>query len=226
MNPLKILVACEFSGVVRDAFNARGHHAISCDLVPSEAPGPHLICDVRDLLFGESWDLIVAHPPCTYLCSSGLHWNKRVPGRAALTEDALNFVKLLLDADCPRIALENPVGCISSRVRKPDQIIQPYEFGEDASKATCLWLKGLPKLKPTLRMNPKLACPRCKKLSVYGSAECVNCGAEGGLLRPVWGNQTPSGQNKLGPSPTRAADRARTYAGVAAAFAEQWGGAE
>jgi len=116
---------------------------MSCDLLPTEAPGPHYEGDVLDIL-GDGWDLMVAHPPCTYLTSSGLHWNKRVPGRAELTEQALAFVLTLLNAPIPKIALENPVGCISSRIRKPDQIIQPYEFGADASKKTCLWLKGLP----------------------------------------------------------------------------------
>lgn len=140
---MRVLVACEFSGIVRDAFIAAGHDAVSCDLLPTERPGPHHQGDVLPLL-SQGWDMMIAHPPCTYLCSSGLHWNTRRPERAILTEEALLFVRTLLDAPIPRIALENPVGCISTRIRKPEQIIQPWMFGEDASKGTCLWLKGLP----------------------------------------------------------------------------------
>src|SRR5574337_1850262 len=144
---MKVLVACEFSGVVREAFTRRGHYAVSCDYLPSDLPGIHYQGDVRDLL-NKGWDLMIAHPPCTYLASSGLHWNARRPERAALTEEALEFVKILMEAPIERIAIENPIGCISTRIRKPDQIIQPWMFGDDASKATCLWLKNLPLLKP------------------------------------------------------------------------------
>jgi len=193
---VKVLVACEFSGTVRDAFISMGHEAMSCDLLPSEAPGPHHCGDVIDLL-GQGWDLMIAHPPCTYLAVSGLHWNKRRPERAKLTEDALDFVRLLLDAPIPRIALENPIGCISSRIRKPDQIIQPWQFGHDASKATCLWLKGLPLLRHT---------------------EVLPGGREARRA-----NQTASGQNKLPPSADRWKLRSLTYPGIAKAMAEQWG---
>ena len=134
---MRVLVACEFSGIVRDAFRALGHDAVSCDLLPTEQPGPHIQGDVLGVL-DQGWDLMIAHPPCTYLCSSGLHWNKRIPARVALTESALQFVQNLLTAPIPRIALENPIGCISTRIRKPDQILQPWHFGDDASKATCL----------------------------------------------------------------------------------------
>ena len=119
---MRVLVACEFSGTVRDAFTRQGQYAVSCDLLPSETPGDHYQGDVRDILH-DGWGMLIAHPPCTYLAGSGLHWNKRVPGRAALTEEALEFVRLLLTAPIPRIALENPIGCISSRIRKPDQTI-------------------------------------------------------------------------------------------------------
>jgi hypothetical protein len=145
---VKILVACETSGRVRDALRARGHKAISCDLLPSETPGPHIQGDVRNWLTPD-WDMLIAFPPCPYLCSSGLHWNSRRPGRAEKTEEALAFVRLLLEAPIGKIALENPIGCISTRIRKPSQIIQPYQFGDDASKATCLWLVNLPLLAPT-----------------------------------------------------------------------------
>lgn len=195
----KVLVACEYSGVVRDAFRAAGHDARSCDLLPTEAPGMHYQCDVLEIL-GEPWDLMIAHPPCTYLCSSGLHWNKRRPERAALTEQALAFVRALLDAPIARVALENPIGCISTRIRRPTQTIQPWQFGHDASKATCLWLKNLPKLTPTQLIPPRI----------------VN-----GKRR--WANQTDSGQNKLAPSEDRWKIRSETYAGIAAAMADQWG---
>jgi hypothetical protein len=142
---------------------------------------------------------MVAHPPCTYLCSSGLHWNKRRPGRQALTEQALLFVQTLMDCPIKRIAIENPTGCISTRIRKPDQIIQPWMFGHPESKTTCLWLKNLPLLHPT---NVLVKSPGSR-----------------------WDNQTPSGQNKLGPSSDRWKLRSLTYPGIAAAMASTWGSA-
>lgn len=142
---MRVLVACEFSGIVRDAFLAREHDALSCDLLPTESPGPHYQGDVRDVL-GDGWDLMIAHPPCTHLAVSGARWFK---DKQAEQEEALAFVRLLLDAPIPRIALENPVSIISSRIRKPDQIIQPWMFGHGETKATCLWLKGLQPLQPT-----------------------------------------------------------------------------
>ncbi len=197
---MKILVACEYSGRVRDAFRAAGHDAWSCDLLPCDAdPAYHIQGDVVPLL-GQGWDLMVAHPPCTYLCSSGLHWNKRVEGRQAKTEAALDFVRTLLSCPIPRVAIENPVGCISTRIRKPDQTIQPWQFGHDASKATCLWLKELPLLRPTAIISPRM---------VNG--------------KPRWANQTDSGQNRLGPSTDRWKIRSETYSGIATAMAQQWG---
>lgn len=142
---MKVLVACEYSGVVRDAFRARGHEAVSCDLLPSEAPGPHYEGDVREII-AANWDLMIAHPPCTHLAVSGARWFKDKQQEQA---EALEFVRLLLAADIPRIALENPISIISSRVRKPDQIIQPWQFGHGETKATCLWLKNLSPLRPT-----------------------------------------------------------------------------
>jgi hypothetical protein len=197
---LRVLVACEYSGAVRDAFRALGHDAMSCDILPAEAAGPHYEGDVRDVLY-DGWDIMIAFPPCTYLCASGLHWNKRRPGRAQQTEDALDFVRLLLDAPIDMIALENPVGCISTRIRKYTQSIQPHQFGADASKQTCLWLKNLPALVPTENVLPRM---------VDG--------------RPRWSNQTDSGQNRLPPSETRAHERSKTYLGIAQAMAAQWGG--
>lgn len=201
---MRILVACEYSGIVRDAFRALGHDAWSCDLLPTEEPGPHYKADAMAIIgqgiHGQPWDMLICHPPCTYLSSSGLHWNRRRPGRAALTEDAIRFAVGLMECDIPHIAMENPIGCLSTRFRKPDQIIQPHQFGEDGSKATCLWLKGLPKLRPTKHIAPRI---------VDG--------------KPRWANQTDGGQNKLAPSDHRAHDRSKTYPGIAQAMAEQWG---
>jgi hypothetical protein len=142
---LNVLVACEYSGTVRDAFTKRGHFAVSCDLLPTESPGLHWQGDVADIL-DCGWDLMIAHPPCTHLAVSGARWFKN---KVVEQREALDFVRLLLDAPVPRIALENPVSIISSRIRKPCQIIQPWQFGHGEVKATCLWLKGLPKLTPT-----------------------------------------------------------------------------
>lgn len=142
---LRVLVACEYSGRVRDAFIAAGHDALSCDLLPTDSPGLHYQGDVLDIV-GRGWDLMVAHPPCTHLAVSGARWFK---DRRVEQEEALEFVRLLMGAPIARIAVENPVSIISSRIRKPDQIIQPWQFGHGETKATCLWLKGLPKLAPT-----------------------------------------------------------------------------
>lgn len=200
---MKILVACEYSGVVRDAFTRLGHDVTSCDLLPTDTPGKHYQGDVRDII-DAGWDLMVAHPPCTYLCSSGLHYNLKRPGRSALTEEALEFVKFLWSAPIPRIAIENPIGCISTRMCKPTQIIQPYQFGHNASKATCLWLRNLPPLKPTKTIPPKLMVYRGKTVK-------------------RWGNQTPHGSNNLPPSKDRWKIRSLTYQGIADAMAAQWG---
>lgn len=145
---MKVLVACEYSGRVRDAFRRHGHDAWSCDLLPTEAPGPHFMAPVEYVL-NLGWDLMVAHPPCTYLAVSGM-WattsGKRDP---ALTDQALDFVRLLMAAPIPRWCIENPISVISSTIRKPDQIIQPWEHGHGETKATCLWLHNLPKLRPS-----------------------------------------------------------------------------
>lgn len=193
---MNILIACEYSGTVREAFARRGHFAMSCDLLETEIPGVHWQGDVADVL-NEGWDLMIAHPPCTYLSVSGMHWTTRGLRDPKLTEDALAFVQLLMNAPIPRIAIENPVSIISSRIRKPDQIVQPWWFGDDASKKTCLWLKDLPLLQPTNKLEGDDKTRRA--------------------------NQTPSGQNKLGPSEDRWKERSRTYQGIADAMAEQWG---
>ena len=190
---MKVLIACEYSGVVRDAFIDQGHDAISCDLLPTDALGPHYQGDVRDIL-NNGFDLMIAHPPCTHLAVSGARWFK---DKQVEQVEALDFIRLLLSAPVGKIALENPISIISSRIRKPNQIIQPWQFGHPESKSTCLWLKNLPKLIPT-DVLPLPASGR-------------------------WSNQTPSGQNKLGPSPDRWKERSKTYQGIAEAMAQQWG---
>lgn len=182
---MRVLVACEFSGTVRDAFAARGHDAWSCDLLPSETEGQHIQGDVLAVL-DQGWDLMVAHPPCTHLAVSGARWFKDKQVEQA---EALDFVRALLNAPIPRIALENPVSIISSKIRKPDQIIHPWQFGHGETKATCLWLKGLPKLAPT---------------DVVDGREAK--------------------VHRMPPSENRWRERSRTYKGIAAAMAEQWGG--
>jgi len=193
---MKVLVACEYSGTVRDAFIRAGHEAMSCDLLPTDASGPHFQGDVKEII-NDGWDLMIAHPPCTYLSVSGMHWTTRGLRDPQLTEDALAFVQYLMAAPIERIAVENPISIISSRIRKPDQIIQPWWFGHDASKKTCLWLKNLPLLTPTDLLP--------------------------GDTKTRRSNQTASGQNKLPPSRDRWKIRSATYKGIADAMAEQWG---
>jgi hypothetical protein len=215
---VRVLVACEYSGRVRDAFIAAGHDATSCDLLPSESAGPHHQGDVIELLHG-GWDLMIAHPPCTYLTVAAewaykdVQTKKIKPGtligqaRRDAREQAVRFVMALANAPIPRIAIENPIGVLSTRWREPDQFIQPYEYGDDASKKTCLWLKGLPRLKPTALCPPRLA---------------LSADSRSYSLR--WGNQTDSGQNKEPPADDRWKIRSETYAGWAHAMASQWGG--
>lgn len=189
---MRVLVACEYSGAVRDAFIAAGHDAMSCDLLPTDTPGPHYEGDVRDVLYN-GWDMMVAHPPCTHLAVSGARWFKHKQQEQA---EALEFVQLLLDAPVPLIALENPVSIISSRIRKPDQIIQPWQFGHPESKATCLWLKDLPPLTPTRDVK-----------------------AEMEALPPRERNRI----RHLPPGPDRWKERSKTFPGIAKAMADQWG---
>lgn len=196
---MRVLVACEHSGIVRDAFVACGHDAWSCDLLPSETSGKHHQCDVLEVV-NLGWDLMIAHPPCTYLCVSGMHWTIRGKRDPKLTDQSIAFVRQLMQSPIERIAIENPVSIISSRIRLPDQIIQPYQFGHDASKKTCLWLKNLPMLKPTEYIHPRF---------VNG--------------KPRWKNQTDGGQNKLPPTKDRWKIRSQTYSGIAEAMAIQWG---
>lgn len=171
---MKILVACEYSGRVRDAFRAKGHDAMSCDLLPTEVPGPHYQGDVFDVI-GDGWDLMIAHPPCTYLSVSGMHWTTRGIRDRKHTDDALSFVRALMGAPIGKIAIENPVSVISTEIRKPDQIIQPWWFGDNASKKTCLWLKGL---QPLRIYVPSVCPPRGwgKVMCAMDMLECDCCG--------------------------------------------------
>lgn len=202
--PLRVVILFESSGVIREAFRALGHDAWSCDLQPADDGSPyHFQCDAREVLMAK-WDMVGMHPPCTFLCGSGLHWNDRGRGWER-TDEALRLVRQLMSQDVPWY-LENPVGIISTRIRECAQTIQPYEFGEDASKATCLWLNYLPLLKPTRRVPGRL----------------VEFPTGSGLFVERWANQTDGGQNRLAPSKDRWKERSRTYPGIAAAMAEQW----
>lgn len=197
---MKVLVACECSGIVRDAFVRRGHDAISCDVLPSERPGNHIQSSaLAQVVAGGGWDLLIAFPDCTFLTISANAWAHaewRVEARLA----ALHFVRALWAFPVPRIAIENPVGVLATFWRKPDQIIQPHEYGHDASKQTCLWLRNLAPLEPTQHVAPRV---------VDG--------------KPRWANQTDAGQNNLPDVEGRWMERARTYEGIAEAMAEQWG---
>jgi hypothetical protein len=200
---MRVLVACEYSGAVRDAFRALGHDAMSCDLLPTEVDGPHYQGSVKDII-NDGWDLMVAHPPCTYLTVAGVRWlyhpedshlptaqrrrHPKYPNRLKDQEDGLAFVQYLMDAPIPKIAIENPISIISSRIRKPDQVIQPWMFGHGETKATCLWLKGLPKITPTN--------------VVEGREARVHM---------------------MPPGPNRWKERSRTFPGIAHALADQWG---
>ena len=188
---VRVLVACEFSGTVRDAFAEKGHDAWSCDLLPSDKPGKHYQGDIFDMLKHE-WDLMIAHPPCTHLAVSGARWFKDKKKEQA---EALEFVRKLMDADVPRIAIENPVSVISTKIRKPDQIIQPWMFGHMEQKSTCLWLKGLPLLKESNNVKAEtMKLPKRERERLH----------------------------YLPPSPDRWKERSKTYQGIADAMADQW----
>jgi hypothetical protein len=217
---MKIVVACEYSGRVRRAFEKLGHYVWSADFEPSEDDSAHHYQgDCFDII-GHGWDLLIAHPPCTYLTSAaawalkdpdyikypGIGYHQKISAdtltgeaRRNAQSDAVAFVERLLSCGIPKIAIENPVGNLSRFIGKPSQIIHPYMFGDDASKQTCLWLKNLPMLQPTEEIRPRI---------VNG--------------KPRWGNQCDSGQNKISPSPLRWKERSRTYQGIADAMANQW----
>ena len=190
---MRVLVACEFSGVVRRAFQERGHDAWSCDLLPCEGdPVWHIQGDAVEAAYNRPWDMMIAHPPCTHLAVSGARWFKK---KQREQEEALEFVQRLLDAPIPKIALENPVGAISTRIRKPDQTIQPYQFGHMEQKKTCLWLKNLPKLVDTHNVyDAMMQLPKKERERMH----------------------------YLPPSPDRWKLRSKTFDGIAQAMAQQW----
>ena len=202
---MRVLIACEFSGIVRDAFAAKGHDAWSCDLLPTEKPGQHIQGDVLDVL-GDGWDLVIAFPPCTHLCSSGARWfaAKRADGRQ---KDGIDFFMHFTRLTCPW-AIENPVGVMSSSFRKPDQIVQPYEYGHAETKKTCLWLHRLPPIRPTDIVEPDYM--RRADGTYYTDSK----GKRYSRIHFMSGRKDPA---------VRAMERSRTYPGIARAMAEQWG---
>lgn len=195
---MKVLIACEFSGRVRDAFIAKGHNAISCDFEPSERPGPHYQEDVREVMY-DQWDLMIAHPPCEYLTVSANRHFLNNPERWEKRLAAVKFVHYLMNVDIPMICIENPVGVISTHIRKPDQYIQPYEFGHSDSKKTGLWLKNLPPLKPTKIVKPEWITAKNGKR--YSKTHWANPSSSCNKAKKI---------------------RSRTYQGIADAMAEQW----
>lgn len=204
---MKVLIACEYSGSVRDAFSRLGHDATSCDLLPSDSEsGKHYQGNVFDII-NDGWDLMIAHPPCTYLAVSGNRWLYNKDGskneeRWKNRNEGLDFVRALMDAPIDQIAVENPVSCISSEIRKPDQIIQPWQFGDEAQKTTCLWLKNLPKLKPT---------------KIVGKGEFVTF--KSGKKHPAWYAEAFA---KAKTKAERQKLRSKTFQGIADAMADQW----
>lgn len=226
---MRVLVGCEFSGTVRDAFARRGHDAWSCDLLPSETPGNHIHGDVLDIL-DDGWDLGIFHDPCTYQCNSGVQWLHTEEGRWEELKKSCEFTKKLFNAPIDKICRENPIPhkyAVELIGKKYNQIIQPWMFGHDASKATCLWLENLLPLESTNEIEPALYGCRCGyKFSVslgLGKYGCPNCCGEYGAARLIWGNQTPSGQNNIPPGINQAKERSRTFPGIAEAMASQWG---
>jgi hypothetical protein len=190
---MKVLIACEFSGTVSDAFIAKGHDAISCDLLPTEKPGPHYQGDVFDII-NDGWDMMIAHPPCTHLAVSGMRWFKEGVKPMSLQVDALKFVQKLMDASIEKICIENPISIISTKIRKPNQIINPFQFGHPEQKKTCLWLKNMPLLKETNNVYEHMMTLPLKERT-----------------RIHW---LGSGKWK---------ERSKTYQGIADAMADQWG---
>jgi hypothetical protein len=203
---MKILIACEYSGTVREAFSKLGHDAWSCDILETEIPGNHLQCDVREIL-GDGWDMMIAHPPCTHLSSSGQWAFTKGIKDIKLKEEAIEFFMAIANAKCQRIAIENPIGVMSTIWRKPDQIIQPWNFGDLASKSTCLWLKGLPKLVPNITDKPEME---------YHTWIDKKTGATKRMEKWMYDIRTK-------PHKERSALASKTFEGIAQAMANQWG---
>ncbi len=207
---MKILIACEYSGIVRDAFIAKGHNAMSCDILPTESPGPHYQGDVLDIIH-DGWDLMIAFPPCTYLAKAGLHYLRTKPERKEQHRKAVDFFLSLYNCSIDRLAIENPVGWMNTNWNKPNQIIHPYYFGDPEIKETCLWLKGLPTLTYQLYddlFGPRTATDKPKP--------------KGYILRKS-GPKKGKRYNYHFRSGKTAKMRSKTFPGIAAAMAEQWG---
>ncbi len=192
---MKVLVACEYSGTVRDAFIARGHDAMSCDLLPTDVAGPHYQGDIFDII-NDGWDILIAFPPCTHLCSSGARWWK---DKKQEQEEAIDFVLRLYTCGIRKVAIENPVGILSRVWRKPNQIVQPWQFGHEETKSTCLWLKNLPKLEPTNIVGPPPKNMTKEEKKKWNKVHYASPGKDRWKIR------------------------SKTYSGIAAAMAEQWG---
>lgn len=217
---MKVLIGCEYSGIVRDAFLAKGHNATSCDLLPTESPGPHYQGDIFDII-DETFDLMIAFPPCTYLTNAGIGWfnieryGEKAIKRRENRETALGFFIKLYNSPIKKVALENPVGYANTKFRKPDQVIQPYFFGDNHKKGTCLWLKGLPKLYHTKIDNlfyQKTHIPEPQPLSIqYRKPSKYYKGGE-------------EKKRYFTDAYTRNAHiRSKTFPGIAQAMADQWG---
>lgn len=198
---MKVLIACEYSGIVREAFAAKGHYAFSCDILPTEIPGLHYQGDVMDII-NNDWDMIIAFPPCTYLAKCGLHYLKTRPERSIPHQKAVDFFLSIYNNKCPRIAIENPEGWMNTNFKKPDQIIQPYYFGDNEIKTTCLWLKGLPLLIPSNMLERPKPSGFCIRKS---------------------GKNKGSRYNYYFRDGKNAKQRAKTFQGIAKGMADQWG---
>lgn len=202
---MNVLIACEYSGIVREAFTKKGHYAVSCDILPTEMAGVHHLGDIREVMHRQRWDMIIAFPPCTHLSSAGAQlWKqKQADGRQ---KEAIDFFMLFINNSCAKISIENPSGIMNTKYRKPDQIINPFQFGDPFKKRTCLWLKGLPKLIPTNIVEP--------------THHFTSNSTRGGLLK--------DGTRKKSQLPILKAwdtgkERSKTFQGIANAMAEQWG---
>lgn len=226
---MKILIACEYSGIVRDAFIQKGHDVISCDLLPTESPGAHYQGDIFDII-NNGFDMMLAFPPCTHLAVSGAKHFEYKKSQGLLFSDkneqqqAIEFFLNLANSNIDKIAIENPIGIMSSKFRKPNQIVQPFEYGHQVSKSTCLWLKNLPLLKSTKFVEPEGYLYCCGNIvhDDLGKYGCPNCNGDK-VAKRRYKNQTPVGADNRGPYPDRWKDRSRTYTGIATAMAEQWG---
>lgn len=205
---MHILIACETSATIANAMRENGHDVWTCDILPAQNPADqkhHFQCDIFDGILALPWDMVIAHPPCTYLSSSGQRWHKVQPERYGMMMDALAFVEALWaeTEHVPKVCIENPIGRLSTLWMKPSQIVQPYQYGDDASKSTCFWLKGLPCLTGTQYVEPRIIDYKGKPAK-------------------RWANQSPCGAQSLPPTADRWQIRSNTYPGIAAAMADQW----